>query len=158
MGMRLEILRATIRMRALALMTAARKMPVLLIAALLVLIALVLVSLSLFGTTRTSTTPHVTAPPSSHASMPAPRHSPLISPTPSSPAPSPTPTLHHPVHSVPGHVKAIRHYVVRTGDSLWAIASHVYHNARAWPRLYHLNHFRIGSNPNLIHTGMVLRT
>jgi nucleoid-associated protein YgaU len=48
-------------------------------------------------------------------------------------------------------------YTVRTGDSLWTIAAHVYHNPLGWHKLYQLNQQKIGGNPNLIHAGIVLQ-
>jgi nucleoid-associated protein YgaU len=49
-------------------------------------------------------------------------------------------------------------YTVRSGDTLWGIAGHVYHDPLKWRHLYQLNTSVIGSNPNIIHTGEVLRT
>jgi LysM repeat protein len=47
-------------------------------------------------------------------------------------------------------------YTVRSGDSLSAIAGHVYRNPNAWPVLYWANHHRI-QWANVIETGQVLR-
>ena len=47
-------------------------------------------------------------------------------------------------------------YTVRPGDSLSAIAGHVYRNPNAWPVLYWANHSRIRW-ANVIETGQVLR-
>jgi nucleoid-associated protein YgaU len=54
-------------------------------------------------------------------------------------------------------------YVVRPGDSLWAIAARLLRNhdpaavAAAWPELYRLNAATIGPDPDLIHPGTELR-
>lgn len=51
---------------------------------------------------------------------------------------------------------AARTYTVKAGNTLYAIAvSH--HIAGGWQALYHVNHQAIGSNPNLIHAGLVLQ-
>ncbi len=47
-------------------------------------------------------------------------------------------------------------YVVRPGDSLWAIAQRYYGAGSLWPLLYAANADRI-HNPNLIYPGEVLR-
>jgi nucleoid-associated protein YgaU len=41
-------------------------------------------------------------------------------------------------------------YVVRSGDSLWAIAERLYGNGALWPAIYHAN-ARIIANPDLIY-------
>jgi resuscitation-promoting factor RpfA len=46
-------------------------------------------------------------------------------------------------------------YVVKTGDTLWAIAIH-FHIKGGWPTLYHANAHTVGSNPNLIYPGQHL--
>jgi nucleoid-associated protein YgaU len=46
-------------------------------------------------------------------------------------------------------------YVVKTGDTLWAIAIH-FHVKGGWPTLYHANAHTVGSNPNLIYPGQHL--
>ena len=46
-------------------------------------------------------------------------------------------------------------YVVKTGDTLWAIAIH-FHIKGGWPTLYHANGHTVGSNPNLIYPGQHL--
>lgn len=83
----------------------------------------------------------------------------------------------HPAHSVshsaskaPGHTVSTHHaekfsglqraavtsYTVKSGDTLWSIAAHVYHNPLDWHRLYELNHDHIG-NPDIIYAGQVLQ-
>jgi nucleoid-associated protein YgaU len=52
------------------------------------------------------------------------------------------------------HAKGV--YVVKSGDSLSAIASKL-HVRGGWRRLYHFNRDRIGSNPNYIRVGEHLR-
>jgi nucleoid-associated protein YgaU len=47
-------------------------------------------------------------------------------------------------------------YVVRPGDSLFAIAQRMYGDGRLWPALFAANADQIG-NPNLIFPGQVLR-
>jgi nucleoid-associated protein YgaU len=46
-------------------------------------------------------------------------------------------------------------YTVRPGDNLWSIALR-HHVPGGWPALYRLNHWTVGSNPNLIFPGQVL--
>jgi nucleoid-associated protein YgaU len=65
-----------------------------------------------------------------------------VSPT---PAPSPRPP------------PAAATYTVKPGDTLWGIARKVYGNPRQWRRLYGLNRKVIGTNPDLIRAGTVLR-
>lgn len=48
-------------------------------------------------------------------------------------------------------------YTVKPGDTLWGIAGHVDHDPLMWRHLYQVNRGVIGSNPNLIHAGQVLR-
>jgi nucleoid-associated protein YgaU len=54
-------------------------------------------------------------------------------------------------------------YVVKSGDTLWSIAGQVLRTndasliASYWPKLYRLNQELVGSNPNLINPGQVLR-
>lgn len=103
-----------------------------------------------------------------HAAPGAPTHHPSVTHSapvrPSQPAPKPTEKPTAPVHPHAPNKPAESHaprpvttYKVRTGDSLWTIAAHVYHNPLEWHKLYQLNHQKIGSNPNLIHTGIVLQ-
>lgn len=40
--------------------------------------------------------------------------------------------------------------------SLWGIAQHEWGDGNLWPNIYKANQAKIGSNPNLIHTGTVL--
>jgi|GEM_PF-996613 len=51
---------------------------------------------------------------------------------------------------------AARHYTVRAGDTLAAIALRVYGNANRWPELYRANARAIGPSPNVIKPGTVL--
>jgi nucleoid-associated protein YgaU len=46
---------------------------------------------------------------------------------------------------------------VKPGDTLWGIARKVYSNPQQWHRLYGLNRNVIGTNPDLIYSGTVLR-
>jgi nucleoid-associated protein YgaU len=66
------------------------------------------------------------------------------------------------------HIGQRRHldgrlHVVRTGESLWAIAAMQLHSddpariARYWHRIYIRNREAIGSDPDLIREGQVLR-
>ncbi len=47
-------------------------------------------------------------------------------------------------------------YEVRTGDSLWEIAQHLYGHGNEWQAIYHFNKDKIGANPDLIHPGQWL--
>ncbi|MED4971312.1 LysM peptidoglycan-binding domain-containing protein [Parageobacillus toebii] len=47
-------------------------------------------------------------------------------------------------------------YVVRKGDSLWAIAKRIYNDGSKWPTIYNANKKVIGKNPNLIYPGQKL--
>ncbi|WJQ07659.1 LysM peptidoglycan-binding domain-containing protein [Geobacillus stearothermophilus] len=47
-------------------------------------------------------------------------------------------------------------YVVRKGDSLWAIAKRVYGNGSKWKKIYEANKKAIGKNPNLLYPGQKL--
>jgi len=47
-------------------------------------------------------------------------------------------------------------YTVKAGDTLWLIAQKQYGDGSRWPQIYEANKSVIGSNPNLIHPGMVL--
>jgi LysM repeat protein len=89
-----------------------------------------------------STTPHPTAAPTVtqlHTDQPRPV---LVHP-------SPVPKA---VHVITAQARA---YVVRAGDCLSAIAQHFH--LPSWQALYHMNHHVVGSNPNLIYAGQVLR-
>jgi nucleoid-associated protein YgaU len=71
----------------------------------------------------------------------------------------PKPPVHHVKPKPPVHHRVTaraKTYTVKTGDTLWAIAQHVYHNPLKFERLYQLNKSVIGANPNIIHTGEVL--
>ena len=46
---------------------------------------------------------------------------------------------------------------VKPGDTLWSIAGKEYSNPLQWHRLYGLNRNLIGTNPDLIYAGTVLR-
>lgn len=83
-------------------------------------------------------TSHYTgAPAHPHAAVVAPLH------------PHPKPAPHHKApHAT---------YTVHSGDTLWGIAAHVYHNPLKWGQLWHVNLHVIGNNPNLIHAGTVLQ-
>lgn len=48
-------------------------------------------------------------------------------------------------------------YKIQKGDTLFAIASKFYIGGDLWPLLYSANEKIIGSNPDLIHPGMVLK-
>lgn len=48
-------------------------------------------------------------------------------------------------------------YKVQTGDYLWKIAKEKLGDAKRWPEIYELNKDAIGSNPNLIYPGLVLK-
>ncbi|MED4973647.1 LysM peptidoglycan-binding domain-containing protein [Geobacillus kaustophilus NBRC 102445] len=47
-------------------------------------------------------------------------------------------------------------YVVRKGDSLWAIAKRIYDDGSKWRKIYEANKKVIGKNPNLIYPGQKL--
>lgn len=47
-------------------------------------------------------------------------------------------------------------YVVRKGDSLWAIAKRIYDDGSKWKKIYEANKKVIGKNPNLIYPGQKL--
>jgi hypothetical protein len=74
------------------------------------------------------------------------------------PAPAPTPTP----APTPGPTPAPAHrtFTVKPwplpGSSLWSIALIEYGDGSRWPVIYDANRSLIGSNPNLIRTGMVL--
>lgn len=48
-------------------------------------------------------------------------------------------------------------YTVKPGDTLSTVAAKLLGDARRWPELYQLNRSIIGSNPNRLQAGMVLR-
>jgi nucleoid-associated protein YgaU len=73
-----------------------------------------------------------------------------------------TPTQSQPSAHPKLHTRVIQHvrnktaaYVVKAGDTLWAIAIHL-HVKGGWPALYHANAHTVGSNPNLIFPGQHL--
>ena len=49
--------------------------------------------------------------------------------------------------------KAAKTYVVKRGDTLWAISKRYYGNGNQWRKIYNRNKGVIGSNPNLIYPG-----
>jgi nucleoid-associated protein YgaU len=73
---------------------------------------------------------------------PAPHHT-------AKPSPSPQPPVQAHPHMV--------FHVVKAGDTLWTIAVHHSGHGQEWHRLYDLNKTTIGSNPNALHPGEVLR-
>lgn len=48
-------------------------------------------------------------------------------------------------------------YTVKTGDSLWKIAQKMYGDGSQYTKLYNANKGVVGSNPNLIYPGQVLK-
>ncbi len=48
-------------------------------------------------------------------------------------------------------------YLVRPGDSLWSIAGGRLGEPTSWPRIYELNRDLVGSDPDLIRPGQLLR-
>jgi nucleoid-associated protein YgaU len=62
--------------------------------------------------------------------------------------------FHHGYYAQPYFYRGA--YVVRPGDSLFAIAQRMYGDGRLWPALFVANADQIG-NPNLIFPGQVLR-
>jgi len=65
------------------------------------------------------------------------------------------PTAHPHVHAVVHLRNKVTVYVVRAGDTLWAIAVH-FHVKGGWVNLYHANLHTVGGNPNLIFPGQHL--
>ena len=47
-------------------------------------------------------------------------------------------------------------YIVKQGDSLWAIASNEYNDGTKWQDIYNANKVTIGDNPNVLTVGMLL--
>lgn len=93
--------------------------------------------------TSTTTLPPVTVAP---APAPAPTPQPVASqPSSSGGATVPVPTPH-----------PTTQYTVRSGDSLWSIASRFLGNGADWTELYNWNRSTVGNNPNLIYPGEVL--
>ncbi|MFJ5806928.1 LysM peptidoglycan-binding domain-containing protein [Streptomyces sp. NBC_01426] len=88
------------------------------------------------------------APPKPPAPGPVAHHTPTPASAahkavPSAPMPKPAPV-------------AKRMYTVKSGDSLSAIARRELGNEARWRELYAMNRGVVGSNPDLIHPGMVL--
>lgn len=52
---------------------------------------------------------------------------------------------------------AAKTYTVKTGDCLWKIAQKYYGNGSQYTKIYNANKGTIGSNPNLIYPGQVLK-
>jgi hypothetical protein len=77
------------------------------------------------------------APPRTFTARPA---TPPTPPAPTPPAPTPTAST----------------YTVQSGDTLSAIAAHVYGDPNLWPKIYQTNKAVIGPDPNLIFPGQVL--
>lgn len=97
--------------------------------------------------------PHNTAsaPPRHVATAPVQQHAQHAEPT------QVQPTAHPKLPArVIQHVRnKVTTYVVKTGDTLWAIAIH-FHIKGGWPTLYHANVHTVGGNPNLIYPGQHL--
>ncbi|MFE2282613.1 LysM peptidoglycan-binding domain-containing protein [Streptomyces sp. NPDC059443] len=70
--------------------------------------------------------------------------------------PTPSSAAHKAVPAAPMPPKPMRTYTVRSGDSLSAIARRELGNEGRWRELYAMNKGVIGSNPDMIHPGMVL--
>jgi Transglycosylase-like domain/LysM domain len=56
------------------------------------------------------------------------------------------------------HQASAKTVTVRPGDTLSAISQQACGSARHWPSLYAANHHEIGSDPNMIQPGQVLKT
>lgn len=54
---------------------------------------------------------------------------------------------------VPAKKKSSSSYVVKSGDTLWAIAKKFYGNGSQYTKIYNANKKTIGANPNLIRPG-----
>lgn len=92
----------------------------------------------------TAPAPQATTAPAPHVNKPA---------TPTQEQPSAHPRLPaRVIHHVRNKAAT---YVVKAGDTLWAIAIHL-HIKGGWPTLYHANAHTVGSNPNLIFPGQHL--
>jgi nucleoid-associated protein YgaU len=92
--------------------------------------------------------------------QPTPRSNPTDQPRPT-PQPQPTPRSNptdqpRPKPDAPHDSPTPSSYTVKAGDSLSAIAQHVYGNANNWRALYEANRGAIGGDPNLIHPGTEL--
>jgi nucleoid-associated protein YgaU len=114
---------------------------------------MVVVILGFVGGIILHSTPAATVHPRvTHSVVHSPVKAPKATPAPPNRTQAPAP---HKARTAPH--KHPRTYTVRSGDSLWSIAAHVYHNPLDWHKLYELNHSLIGGNPNLIHTGVTLQ-
>lgn len=74
-------------------------------------------------------------------------------------APSPVRTTPHPAapqRPAQAHTAPVRHYAVRTGDSLWSISLRAYGTGRDWGRIYAANRTAIGPDPGHIQPGLRL--
>lgn len=91
------------------------------------------------ASTSTSTTTVTPAP------APAPAPVPVSHPASTGGATVPVPTPH-----------PSEQYTVRSGDTLWGIASRFLGNGADWQELYNWNRSTVGGNPNLIYPGEVL--
>lgn len=70
-------------------------------------------------------------------------HGPLVAPPSGKPQPPPARTA------------TVTPWPTQT-STLWGIAQKYYGNGALWPKIYQANKAKIGSNPNLIHSGLVL--
>jgi len=68
------------------------------------------------------------------------------------PAPAPEPAPAPAPQPQPGAT-----YMVQPGDTLYAIARKTLGDGNRWPEIYELNRGVVGSNPNVIQSGMILR-
>lgn len=107
-------------------------------------LAVFLAALPASQQTASSPAQQATSAPSQHVSKPA---------APAQEQPSAHPKL--PARAMQHARNTARTYVVKTGDTLWAIAIH-FHVKGGWPTLYHANAHTVGSNPNLIFPGQHL--
>lgn len=96
-------------------------------------------------------------PPKSKPPTGTPIHKPKPKPKPPAHKPEPKPA---PVHHVAPKPKpkppAHKTYTVRSGDSLYSIASHYYGNGNEYEKIYKANKSTIGNNPSLIKPGQKL--
>ena len=58
---------------------------------------------------------------------------------------------------LPQGIELDRNILVRSGDSLSRIANRIYGTPSTWSKLYNANKSAIGSNPDLIVTGQILK-
>jgi len=80
---------------------------------------------------------------------------PVIAPPKAPPTPAPTPPPKPPPPPPKQQTVTVCPWPQWCG-SLSGIAKHVWGNGNLWPAIYAANKAKIGTNPNLIHTGMVL--